>query len=205
MNAREYFDVLSEWMLDNMSENEYTIIFGDFNVDFLNKNNYELNYVNNFINNIGLKQLVIEPTRITSSSKTLIDYVLSDHTTKIEVKVRNEWKVSDHETLNIKLFTKSARNYKSKQIRCIKYRKDSFVCALNSGPINSMSALDDINIYSNKFEESIRKALAAVTITVQIDEKCAEWYNSDLFNLKRNKIVLYNRAKYLNLAQDWKN
>lgn len=87
------FDIVNEWVPGNVNENECVIICNDFNIDFSNANNCELNYVNHFLFNIGLRQLVEEPTRITATSNTLIDYVLSDYTVRADVKLRRDFKI----------------------------------------------------------------------------------------------------------------
>nr|CAI5861893.1 unnamed protein product [Callosobruchus analis] len=62
---------------------------GDFNIDLLDFESAEANYVTDIIEGFGKKQLVKQPTRITENTATLIDYMV----------VSNEEIVSDVGTI----------------------------------------------------------------------------------------------------------
>lgn len=98
LGVSDFFEILNDWVPRNIDENEHVLVAGDFNIDFSDGNNYEVNHVNRFLCHVGLKQLVEEPTRITLTSNTLIDYVLADFTVMAEVSVRKEWKISEIST-----------------------------------------------------------------------------------------------------------
>lgn len=77
-----------------------TIIMGDFNIDLI-KTTYKSKLMSNsFIDNC-LKQLVKSPTRITTTSSTLIDYCLISKYNKSKYKLKNEDKYvfSEHSAL----------------------------------------------------------------------------------------------------------
>ena len=75
-----------ENMLSNAScEGKPIILMGDFNIDLL-KESHAKNTWTGMYSTFELKQTVSEPTRITSTSKTLIDHIyisnkLSEHCT----------------------------------------------------------------------------------------------------------------------------
>ena len=74
------FEVLIENVL---LENKEIIILGDFNKDLLNLNIN--NAWSNFITSFGLRQLITEPTRVTNTTKTLIDHVYVSNEEKYQV------------------------------------------------------------------------------------------------------------------------
>jgi exonuclease III len=56
---------------------EHTVLLGDFNVNMLELNAYSTKFLlDAFIEPFTLKQLINEPTRISSTSRTLIDLIL---------------------------------------------------------------------------------------------------------------------------------
>eukprot|EP00745_Piridium_sociabile_P033008 TRINITY_DN5647_c0_g1_i9.p1 TRINITY_DN5647_c0_g1~~TRINITY_DN5647_c0_g1_i9.p1 ORF type:complete len:921 (+),score=13.12 TRINITY_DN5647_c0_g1_i9:226-2988(+) len=67
----DWFDRFSEMMEAVTLIGNESILLGDFNIDLLKSNNRWTQIYSNF----GLFQLVDTPTRITSSSKTLIDHI----------------------------------------------------------------------------------------------------------------------------------
>ena len=67
-------------LLENISNKQKTIfLFGDFNVNLLNYN--EHNQTNEFLDSVASNSfipLILQPTRITSHSNTLIDNIFSN-------------------------------------------------------------------------------------------------------------------------------
>ena len=67
-------------LLENVSKKQKSIsLLGDFNVNFLNYN--EHNQTNEFLDSLATNSfipLILEPTRITSHSNTLIDNIVSN-------------------------------------------------------------------------------------------------------------------------------
>jgi len=97
------------------------IIAGDFNVDLL-QNNYLSNTWSHIFESNGFHQLVTEPTRVTNSSSTLIDHVLSRECIKIQKTQVSVLKycISDHYPVMISLSLNKHR--RKKQHDEIKYR-----------------------------------------------------------------------------------
>ena len=59
-------------------------ICGDFNINFLNLFNPFTNNFNHILEQLGLKSQITIPSRISSSSSSLIDNVLTNCSNKIE-------------------------------------------------------------------------------------------------------------------------
>ena len=58
--------------------NNEIIIFGDFNIDLLNQTSKN-RWIDNVTSPLLLKQLISEPTRVTNTSRTLIDHIYSSN------------------------------------------------------------------------------------------------------------------------------
>ena len=71
------FANLYDSLLTIYTQYDHTILVGDFNANMLNPNAYETKMLlESFVEPFSLKQMVREPTRITASSRTLIDLIL---------------------------------------------------------------------------------------------------------------------------------
>jgi len=70
------------------------------------------------INSAGLNQLVNEASRITSSSRTIIDLVFPNM--DLDVKVRHEFKIADHSML---IWNMKEAKERSKRIICRDYKR----------------------------------------------------------------------------------
>ena len=72
----EYLNSLSEIMSDVINENKEIFLMGDLNCDFLKKNP-ATSHMSVFMDMFNLNQLVTKATRITPTSKTLLDVILT--------------------------------------------------------------------------------------------------------------------------------
>ena len=69
-DLRKIFEVLN-------SSNKRFIVAGDFNIDTLVGNSNSVTY-NDLLDEFQLKQLVKEPTRVTSKTSTCLDHIVSN-------------------------------------------------------------------------------------------------------------------------------
>lgn len=73
-----FLDHFEQWCEYNINFERKNIICGDFNIDLRKSSTYS-DRVIRIIQSLGMKQLVMAPTRITKDSRTLIDYVISKY------------------------------------------------------------------------------------------------------------------------------
>ena len=96
-----------------LSLNKPVIILGDLNCNLLQQNPDGLSLLN-FVSELNLKQLITSPTRITESSESLIDVVMSSTPDLVQESGVIETSISDHFSvymvLNLKL-PKQPRSY----------------------------------------------------------------------------------------------
>ena len=62
-----------------LSESQALILMGDFNIDLLVDNSHSRVWLD-LLNLHGLTQIITEPTRVTTNSRTLIDHVIVSNT-----------------------------------------------------------------------------------------------------------------------------
>ena len=75
--------------------NNEIIIFGDFNIDLLNQTSKN-RWIDNVTSPLLLKQLISEPTRVTNTSRTLIDHIYSSNCKNILEAGIIKYTLSDH-------------------------------------------------------------------------------------------------------------
>ncbi len=78
------------------TENIEHYLMGDINCDLLSENNANVNALVNVSDVYGLKQLITEPTRITPSSRSLIDLIFTNQPDLISFSGVSHVGISDH-------------------------------------------------------------------------------------------------------------
>jgi len=107
-----------EKSIDKALISDSVVIMGDFNID-MKINGYIQDKLMKTMNSVGLKQLVKEVTRITSTSETIIDLVFSNIDFDIEV---SESKIMDHSEV-VLIWNKKEAKERSKRIICGDYKR----------------------------------------------------------------------------------
>lgn len=89
-------------MINKLERHKEVIIIGDFNINMSKskQTTYGIR-LENLFRECGFEQIVDYPTRITAKTKTTIDLIFSNSKYKISNKPRNDFKVSDHETIQM--------------------------------------------------------------------------------------------------------
>ena len=80
-------------------ENKETIISGDLNCDYLVPRDHI--EIKDIIKINGFKQLITKPTRITNTSRTLIDIIATTDSTKVVNSIVYANSLSDHDLVGI--------------------------------------------------------------------------------------------------------
>nr|XP_022903957.1 uncharacterized protein LOC111416221 [Onthophagus taurus] len=132
-------------------------VVGDININLLNSQNTYTTKFLNLLDAYGLLQLVNEPTRITSSSETLIDVVVSSCVDFAFTSLDSLHGLTDHELIRCSLTVapivtepvfRAYRDFNS--INLV-----DFTAELESLPFSLIYELDDVNIKVNFFNNLI--------------------------------------------------
>jgi len=179
------------------------IALGDFNSDF----NFPSKHLLDIINTFQLHQLTNSDTRITDTSSTRIDLVLTQTPQIVKhVEVLPEI-CSDHCVPCVTIISTTNTNYSYKRTL---YSYDK----LNQGHFNELlSQTDWTDIVSNNpINESVEKftkfffetACKCMPIkTVTIRSRDAIWMTADIHNALKERYKLFLRAKRSNKNTDW--
>ncbi|KAK9747503.1 hypothetical protein QE152_g5270 [Popillia japonica] len=96
-NYREFLDVLENSFIQCHLTTDEVFCLGDFNIDLLKREHPSAIFLNAFLSSIGIKQLIDCPTRLTDSSRSLLDLILvTDDNIIVDSGVVN-CHVSDHD------------------------------------------------------------------------------------------------------------
>ena len=106
-------------MLSKVSEkSQETILMGDLNVNFLKQDNKEFKAI---LNIFGFEQMVDEPTRISESTETLIDIIVTNNPANIIKTEVIPTSIGDHDMVGCVRKLNNA-SFKPRKITCRDYR-----------------------------------------------------------------------------------
>lgn len=99
----------NEMLEVGVNENKETIIAGDLNCNYLIKNDQR--EIKDALRLNGFKQVIDRPTRITATSKTLIDIIATTHPNRIERSIVEANSLSDHDVTGV-----------VRKLHCVKFK-----------------------------------------------------------------------------------
>lgn len=113
-----------EDLVENLIIRNDCIVIGDFNIDIMVDSFYSKKLLT-VMQNLGMKQYVVNPTRVTKDSQSIIDLIFFNH--KVKVQVNDKPKITDHAWLEMKFgkmkFQSNIQNNKYKEFRGRDYSK----------------------------------------------------------------------------------
>lgn len=203
----EFLDFFEEWCEDVDNTVVHHII-GDFNIDMSKETTYSKR-LNGIIEANGMRQIVSTYTRITDSSSTLIDLVITNATTSSARS--GDFKIGDHELLEIFLNSNAEvdqdilKNNNKQVIDKSTYTAYKFRDKLLQHDWNVAS---DLNLQSKVsylvtnmrscYDETVKKK----NIILGHGNK---WYTKELQTIKIERDSLYRIAKITNNQEHWDN
>ena len=158
-----YFEEICEELLLN---GEKFFIMGDINIDF-NVDTYYSNKLKTCLKDLGLYQMVKSSTRITETSDTLIDLVITNYK-YIETNVLHAPRISDHSMANVSFKSVvQSKTVKMLHMRAYKHiNKDYFKQSLLNLDWNFKEL--DVDTMTEKFMKNIEKTIEKVTPIIMV-------------------------------------
>ena len=198
-----------EELLLNIRTDQETYILGDFNICCLQKKSSANKSYFNVLRLFNFNQLIEEPTRVTTSSSSLIDHILCNTKEKVCQYGTIPVGLSDHflTFCTRKTVRGSINKHKTTKIRSLKnYTKDDFLhrlknanwesCFYATNVENAWSAFSDIFM-------SILNSIAPVK-EVRLKQRTEPWVDSELLDLMRSRDrFLYQFKKHGN-SEDYR-
>ena len=135
-------------------------VVGDLNCNLLTSS-YESRALNDFCSSLNMKQLITQPTRVTPTSESLIDVIMTSHSALVTDSGVVETHISDHYLVYAVLNFKApkplptyviSRSYKN-------YDSESFVNDLAQVPWYENSLIDDAGEMVKHFNEKFLEVL----------------------------------------------
>ncbi len=206
----DYLDSLSEIMDGVSNENKELILMGDLNCDFLKKNS-ATTHMSSFLNVYSLDQLVTKPTRVTPTSRSLIDVIMTTNRNICAYTDVVHHSFSDHALVHTVIFNMSNSSKKNKKrvndgkgvhvtknFRSFKnFNPDNFVTDLNHVDWNiddSLPVNEAWDLFVNKFTEVCNNH--APVKSIRFKQKLCPWleHRDDIFNLMHERDYHHNKA-----------
>ena len=185
----ESFTFILDIFKNMLLRNKPIFIFGDFNDDLLKADNK----MSKLVNKLKLDQLVNQPTRITPSSASLIDLMITNKKnmiTKLEVL---PGPIADHEAIAVTLnMKKTKRSPIFKTFRCLRNYSKDILCNLLMNEVSTLnSILNTDNVHNQVFilTNVLSKCIdtCAPLVTREIVRPPAPWISEDLKSSMRER------------------
>ena len=185
--------------LENFSKDEEIIILGDMNICLLHNSSFSKKYID-LLNLNGLRQLIDEPTRVTSTCSSLLDHVICSKENKISKCGIIDLGISDHSfTFCTRKMTKFAvSQHKTTTLRSLKkYSDEAFISQLSLIDWSSITNCSDVNEAWSKFQDIFISKLNALAPLkeVRIKQRTEVWMNKDILSLIRERNSAYKKMK----------
>ena len=192
----------------SMLPNYDAVIFGsDFNVDCLSKQSGSLS-LNNFLDKYGMHQIIMEPTRITNNSKTLLDIIVTSSLEYVrDPEVVRMDGVSDHCLVKCNIYCKrlqktikfrTCRDYSS-------FNYNAFLADMYGFNWDFLYTLGDVNEMVNFFTGAVNDLFDrhAPYKTSRITKSPAPWITPNIKYLMRLRNKAHSKYKKVKTAESW--
>ncbi len=172
-------------------------ILGDFNDDLLLKGNR----LNRIIRSSKLSQLIEEPTRVTPTSASLLDLVITNSPNLVINKDVVPQVIADHDLISIFVnISKPKRKPLMKTFRHLGSYSSDILCTLllsESYTLNQIMETDDVDLQINIFNDTFIRCLdkCAPVVTREINRPLAPWFNDDLRQAIKKRDDIRNKLK----------
>jgi len=208
-SPNEYFDKFEMFIQQIDSVYKEIYILGDINVNLLSKpldtNGTRLC---NILNNYQLTQMIDQPTRVTATSRTLIDLFITSDKNKIASCGVYPLTISDHYLIyatrkSIKLGKGEPKVIQTRNLK--NFSEDKFIGNIQNAtwPVteNFLSVEEAWTAWKNVFTEILEKH--APTRRFRIRSKQSPWINNNLKAEMHSRDYLKKRASKSNNENDW--
>ena len=191
--SKEWNNIFSLDLANIFDCEKETIVVGDFNVNYLKRADHR--EVKDIFNGHGLTQLIKDPTRVTSSSSTLIDLIFTNKPCNISKSTVLPLSLSDHDAIlcvrklnNSKPQQKevSSRNYRN-------YDENVLENDLRQSDWDYFYSCTDVNKAWESFKNIFLTTLNhhAPVVTKRIKGRPCPWLSADIKSTmdQRDKIL----------------
>lgn len=183
------------------------VITGDLNCNLLEPQCSEAIALLDFCKSVNLTQLIKEPTRVTETSSTLLDVIITSNTNLVDSSGVLPCHISDHYLVHATLKLKNPKPPpRFVRMRSFKYYDgQQFAADLEQIPWDEVASAEDasemLDRFNNKFID-VLDAHAPVK-TIRIKHRCCPFVDAEIRDLMRNRNILLKRARQTRMLVDW--
>ena len=153
------FDYLLDIFSEMVLKSKPMFILGDLNSDQL----FHTSKLKQILKQLKLQQLIDKPTRVTHSTATLLDVIITNKSEMVIESDVHPCEIGDHELISMKTdVSKPKRKPTYRAVRCLgNYSSDTFCNYFldNSSSLNDMLKTDDVNIQVSIFTDVFNECL----------------------------------------------
>ena len=171
---------------DNFDAQEVYIL-GDLNINLINNQKHTPNGIkryNEFCSLNGLKQLLTLPTRITKTSTSLLDHVLTNSADRVSQFGVVDTGLSDHQYYCTRKITRTKTNvHKYIKTRSLKnYSQTLFLDKLRKINFPDYSNFKDINNAYSDFTEKVTSVIDEIAPTkeIRVKNNSQDWFDAEI-------------------------
>lgn len=200
-----FIDQMENICEEVLCKNSRVVLAGDFNLDFLSDEFY-VKKIKDLFHSYGICQKVETYTRITNTSKTLIDYVLTN-IDNLQAFVMDEPKLTDHSVITVKCFNFERSAMARKCTRVVRNLSNDKLHNINLNLIDSEFLLNGTDV--NDIYNNVRDVFGSVVNeiapkrTISYYENELPWYDDDIKKLSRDRDNAYKIFKSIPNNINW--
>ena len=206
-SSTQYYDKMLEVIDASINITEDIIILGDLNFNYVIDENLSKNPIHYIENLYNLHQLVTSPTRVTPTSSTTLDLILTsipdDHVSTSVLKIA----LSDHYLVYSEMkFRKPDQKHKSIRFRNYKqFSPELFLNDLDLELKQNFSINDNLEITWDSFKNSFLKISnrhAPINIR-RLKNRCNPWITKDIVSLMYTRDHYHKKANHDKSSAEW--
>ena len=190
----------------NDFKNQEVYILGDFNINLINNKKNVPNGIKKyreFCSQHGLKQLITSPTRITMTTTSLVDHILTNSSERVSQSGVADVGLSDHQmTYCTRKITRLKQNtHRFVKTRSFKnYSKDSYLQELENAKFPEYSKFRDINCTYSDFIGKLTTIIDKVAPVreMRIKANSQEWFDEEIHEhiaLRDKMLAKFKRSR----------
>ena len=185
------------------------VLTGDINIDMLSQENHITKDYQSLLDMFDLKQMIDKPTRVTRTSRTLIDHIVTNCPSRVTTTGIVPCSiVSDHDGVYACINAKVSRfKPRYKYIRDTKtFDSDAFIKDFADIPFAVAEAVDDpddqLNIINTLIKECLERHCPLRR--TRVTRPPAPWMRTPVIdNLKHQRDKLRDQARTTNSTESW--
>jgi hypothetical protein len=183
---------------------------GDFNMNMLQGDDNPLGpskELSNFCDQFCLTNMILNPTRVTNTSKSLLDVILVSHPERFAVSGNTQLGISDHDLVYLvrkqKLPKPKARLIEFRSLK--NFDRSAFISDLKNVPWDSSYVYDDVDDVWLHWSSLFKQVLDnhAPVKQVRLRSNQLPWINADIQNQIRLRNHLYRKFRKISSEENW--